>query len=183
MCKFIARGIVPTGLASTKSLEISNAEDLEQGEHLANAVGNGGPWATLGKMWHHTEHCLWVNDSVGKESSVQETWVWPLGWEDPLEKKMATHSSILARRIPWTEEPGWLQSMGSQRVGRDCAANFHFQRTFKMFMIYDPRIPLLYMCTRKQVENFSQQHNIMATIQKQPKCLAILLRKYIGIKS
>ena len=42
-----------------------------------------------------------------------------LGWEDPLEEGMATHSSILAWRFPWTEEPGGLQSMGSQRVGRD----------------------------------------------------------------
>ena len=42
-----------------------------------------------------------------------------LGWEDTLEKGMATHSSILAWRIPWTEEPGRLQSMGSQRVGHD----------------------------------------------------------------
>ena len=48
-----------------------------------------------------------------------ETWVQSLGWEDPLEKVMATHSSILARRIPWTEEPGRLQSMESQRVGHD----------------------------------------------------------------
>ena len=47
---------------------------------------------------------------------MQETWVWFLGWEDPLEKGMATHSSVLAWRIPWTEEPGGLQSMGSQRV-------------------------------------------------------------------
>ena len=47
---------------------------------------------------------------------MQETWVQPLGWEDPLEKKMATRSSILAWRIPWTEEPGRLQSMRSQRV-------------------------------------------------------------------
>ena len=45
--------------------------------------------------------------------------VCPLGCEDPLEKEMATHSSILACRIPWTEEPGGLQSMGSQRVRRD----------------------------------------------------------------
>ena len=45
---------------------------------------------------------------------MQETWVLSLGWEDPLEKEMATHSSILAWRIPWTEEPGGLQSMGSQ---------------------------------------------------------------------
>ena len=48
---------------------------------------------------------------------MQETWVRSLGREDPLEKEMATHSSALAWRIPWMEEPGGLQSMGSQRVG------------------------------------------------------------------
>ena len=48
--------------------------------------------------------------------AVQETWVWFLGWEDSLENGMATHSSILAWRIPWTEEPGGLQSIGLQRV-------------------------------------------------------------------
>ena len=47
---------------------------------------------------------------------VPEVWVQSLGWGDPLEREMATHSSILARKIPWTEEPGGLQSMGSQRV-------------------------------------------------------------------
>jgi len=47
---------------------------------------------------------------------MQETWVQSLGWEDPLEEDMATHSSILAWRIPWTEEPVGLQSMGLQRV-------------------------------------------------------------------
>ena len=51
--------------------------------------------------------------------AMQEMQVQPLGQEDPLEKGMATHSSILAWRIPWTEEPGWPQSMGSQRVGHD----------------------------------------------------------------
>ena len=51
--------------------------------------------------------------------AAQETWVRSLGREDPLEKEMATHSSILARRIPWKEEPGGLQSMGSQRVGHN----------------------------------------------------------------
>ena len=50
---------------------------------------------------------------------VQETWVQSLGQEDPLEKEVATHSSILAWRIPWTEEPGGLQSTGSQRVEHD----------------------------------------------------------------
>ena len=53
---------------------------------------------------------------VKKLPTVQETLVRSLGWEDPLEKEIATHSSILAWEIPWTEEPGRLQSMGSQRV-------------------------------------------------------------------
>ena len=52
-------------------------------------------------------------------STMRETWVQSLGWEDPLEKEMATHSRTIAWRIPWTEEPGRLQSMGSQRVGHD----------------------------------------------------------------
>ena len=51
--------------------------------------------------------------------AMWETWVRSLGREDPLEKEMATHSSILAWRIPWAEEPGGLQSMGSHRVGHD----------------------------------------------------------------
>ena len=55
--------------------------------------------------------------------AMWETRVWSVGWEDLLEKKMATHSSILAWRITWTEEPGGLQSMGSQRVGHDWATS------------------------------------------------------------
>ena len=50
---------------------------------------------------------------------MQETWVQSLGWEDALEKRMPTHSSILAWKIPWTEDPGRLQTMGSQRVRHD----------------------------------------------------------------
>ena len=52
--------------------------------------------------------------------AIQETQVQSLGQEDPLEKEMATHSSTLVWKIPWTEEPGRLQPMGSQRVGHDC---------------------------------------------------------------
>ena len=60
--------------------------------------------------------------SAGKESATRDKmWVRSLGWEDPLEKEMAIHSSILAWRIPWTEEPGGLQSTGSQRIGHDWA--------------------------------------------------------------
>ena len=51
--------------------------------------------------------------------AMRETWVQSLGREDPLEKEIATHSSTLAWKIPWTEKPGRLQSMGSQRVGHD----------------------------------------------------------------
>ena len=60
-----------------------------------------------------------VAKMVNHLSPLQETWVQYLGQEDPLKKVMATHSSILAWRIPWTEDPGRLQSMGSQRVQHD----------------------------------------------------------------
>ena len=56
---------------------------------------------------------------IKKPPAMQESWVQSLGGEDPLEEGVATHSSTLAWRIPWTEKPGGLQSMGSQRVGRD----------------------------------------------------------------
>ena len=52
--------------------------------------------------------------------AIWETWIGSLGREDPLKKEIATHSSILAWRIPWTEEPGGLQSMGSQRAIHNC---------------------------------------------------------------
>ena len=55
--------------------------------------------------------------------AIQETWIRSLGWEDPLEKGKSTRSSILAWRIPWTEEPGGLQSMGSQRVRHEGTTN------------------------------------------------------------
>ena len=51
--------------------------------------------------------------------AMRETWIPSLGWEDPLEKEMETQASTLAWKIPWTEEPGMLQSVGSQRVGHD----------------------------------------------------------------
>ena len=62
-----------------------------------------------------------VAQTIKNLPAMEETWVWSLGQEDLLEKEMATHSSMLAWRIPWTEEPRGLQSMGSQRVGQDLA--------------------------------------------------------------
>ena len=68
--------------------------------------------------------CLFLGDfpvaqTVNNLPATQKTRVRSLGWEDPLKKKMTTHSSILAWRIPWTQEPGGLQSMGLQRVRHD----------------------------------------------------------------
>ena len=70
-----------------------------------------------------------VAQMVKNLPAVQETWVWSLGWEDPLEKEMAAHSSIPAWKIPWTEEPSGLQSKRSQRIRHDWVTNtFTFQR-------------------------------------------------------
>ena len=60
-----------------------------------------------------------IAQMVKKSPAMQETWVWSLGWEDPLEKEMATHYTILAWIIPWTEEPGRLKSRGLQRIRHD----------------------------------------------------------------
>ena len=68
--------------------------------------------------------------------AIRETQVWSLGWEDLLEKEMATHSSIPAWRIPGMEEPGRPQSMGSQRVGHDWATSLHFVLTKGRLLSY-----------------------------------------------
>ena len=69
-----------------------------------------------------------VAQRVKRLPAMRETWVRSLGWEDALEKEMATHSSTLAWKILWTEEPGGLQFLGSQRVGHNWATSvFHFQ--------------------------------------------------------
>ena len=71
--------------------------------------------------WESVHDMLATNgaQTVKNLPAIQETWVRSLGWEDPLEKGRATHSSILAWRIPWTEEPGGPLSTGSHRVGHD----------------------------------------------------------------
>ena len=70
-------------------------------------------------MWLKRSKTSPVAQMVKRLPTTRETWVRSLGWEDLVEKEMATHSSILAWKIPWTEEPGRLQSMGSQRVRHD----------------------------------------------------------------
>ena len=85
---------------------------------------NRSPTSSLFKMFFFAFYlftyffwAFFVAQTVKNLPTMQETWVRSLSQEDPLEKGMATHPSILAWRIPWTEEPGELQSMGSQRVG------------------------------------------------------------------
>ena len=73
----------------------------------SNAIKNNIAWASL------------VAQTVKHLPAMWETQVRSLGWEDPLEKKMATYSNILAWKIPWMEEPGGLQSLGSKRVGHN----------------------------------------------------------------
>ena len=81
----------------------------------------------------------WRKIKQGKEiknvPAMQETQVHSLGWEDPLEKEMATHSGILAWRIPWTEEPGGLQFPGSQRVGHGWVTNSFTFKENRMWWI------------------------------------------------
>ena len=88
----------------------------------------------IGLTDNHRSTCAsLVVQSVKNLPVVQDTQVQSLGWEDPLEKEMATHSSILAWRISWTEEPGGLQSMGSQRVEHNWVTNTHLLTYNKRF--------------------------------------------------
>ena len=85
-----------------------------------------------------------VAQRVKRLLAMRETWVRFLGQEDPLEKEIATHSSILAWKIPWMEKPGRLQSMGSQRVGHDWATSLslftfkHWRRKWQLTPVFLP---------------------------------------------
>ena len=87
---------------------------LEKGMAIHSSILAHCPKKGLKEIWASL-----VAQMVKRLPGMRETWVRSLGWEDPLKKEMATHSSTLAWKIPWTEEPGRLQSMGSQRVGHD----------------------------------------------------------------
>ena len=91
-------------------------------ESTCNA-GDPGLIPGLGKETGYPLQYSWaaslLAQTVKNPPAMQETWVRSPSWEDPLEKGMATHSSTLTWRIPWTEEPGGLQSMRSQRVGHN----------------------------------------------------------------
>ena len=96
------------------------------------------------KMW--VQSLDWeslVAEMVKNPPAIWETWVQSLGWEDRLEKEMAIHSSIIAWKIPWTEEPGRLQSMGLQRVGHDWATSLLFKMIGEFFCRVGPRPVIL----------------------------------------
>ena len=82
------------------------------------------PPGVIGKGFHLTT--IQLAQRLKRLPGMWETWVQSLGQEDPLEKEMVTHSSILAWRIPWTDKPGRLQSMGLQRVGHNWATSLSF---------------------------------------------------------
>ena len=114
----------------TQSLEEKVCNFLQQsfsyGDHIPLRIVKC-TW----KSWPLKFEASLVAQMVKNPPAVWETWVWSLGWGDPLEKGMATHSSILAWRIPWTQEPGKVQSMGSQRVRHDWTTNtftFKFEK-------------------------------------------------------
>ena len=86
----------------------------DSAQHRIRSINDNGPGDCQASL---------VAQTVKYLPAMQETWVQSLGREDPLEKEMATHSSILVWRIPWTEEPGGLQSRGLQRVGLDWMTN------------------------------------------------------------
>ena len=88
---------------------------------------------------------------------MQDTWVQSLDQEDPLEKGMATHSSILAWSIPWTEEPGGLQSMGSQRVGQTQRLTLSLSHPTKQRVLFcDTCMSLVFVCDDKEYSSYSE---------------------------
>ena len=107
---------------------------------------------------------------------MQETWVRSLSREDPLEKEMATHSSILAWRIPWREEPGRLQYMGSQRVRHDWAISLHFT-------CHDISSEECWMGGENPTIWFTEYPSSKRTLlcKKNPACLACKGQFYIAI--
>ena len=94
--------------------------NLEEAQTWGRRQGSGGGWVGEPHFSNTKTSPVaqWVKN-LPKIQETQETWVRSLGWEDPLGEEIATHSTILAWKIPWPEEPGGLESSGSQRVGHN----------------------------------------------------------------
>ena len=123
------RGTTLSGHSSYRWSKISRQDSNPNGfqKHLKQST----VWFSrshLGEMCSSfvTSAASLVAQMVKRLPAMRETWVWSLGQEYPMEKDMATYSSTLAWKIPWTEEPCRLQSMGLQRVGHNWATSLHF---------------------------------------------------------
>ena len=104
---------------------------------------------------------------------MRETWVPSLGWEDLLEKEIAAHSSILAWKIPWTEKPGRLQAMGSQRVGHDWATSLSLSG---LPTWYVPVALLLSLDSQKRLQTLPNTANVLLQT-KLPRLRTTVLTK------
>ena len=121
-------------------------EIKENQNNRRNVLFYGNKRLNIVKIWSTPKRigASLVAQSVKNLPAVQETRVQSLGWEDPLEKEMAPHSSTFAWKIPWTEEPGRLQSMGSWRVGHEWATSLslftfmHWRRKWQPTPVFLP---------------------------------------------
>ena len=130
-------------------------EHLHRYCHLGVVIWDQNIYLNCYLIW-----LLWI--SSGKESAMGKSWVQSLVWEDPLEKGMATHSSILVRRIPWTEEPGRLQSMGLQRVGHDWVTNTYRYLKFDLLKIelFSPHKKFLLLLPYAEADDSPKLENL-----------------------
>ena len=113
-----------------------------------------------------------VAQTVKRLPTMPETRVQSLGWEDPLEKEMATHSSSRAWKIPWTEKPGRLQSMGSQRVRHDWVTSLHL--TYLLYRINHYEIEIWPFCPLRIIHYFQEKFQVLCD----PLLLTSLLCTY-----
>ena len=135
--------------------------------------GKRGQGLNLGLIY--TYYCIFSGGSDGKASACSAgTGVLSLGQEDPLEKGIATHYSILACRILWTEEPGGLQSMGSQRVRHDWVTNMHTQthtwNGYNKDLLYSPRNFIQYSIMTYNGKDLKKNRHINICVTESPCC-------------
>ena len=117
-CSFLWAESLPSSSAVHQCSSAGKESACKAGDPFVIPGSGSSPGERIGYPLQYFRASL-VAQVVKNLPAMWETWVRSLGWEDPLEMEMTTHSNMLAWRIPWTEEPGGLQSMGLQRVRHD----------------------------------------------------------------